>query len=80
VGFLFQKGIMKIYKIAKQEKEYLTPQERQQVKERFGDNLECSFAKDKDGYYCYTHRARSESYPSIDKIPQSEVEFIGSTG
>jgi len=71
---------MKIYKIAKQEKEYLIPQERRQVKDRFGDNLECSFAKDKDGYYCYTHRARSKSYPSIDKIPQSEVEFIESTG
>ena len=68
------------YKIAKQEKIHLTPQERQQVKDRFGDNLECSFAKDKDGYYCYTHRARSKSYDSISKIPFSKVEFIGSTG
>ena len=67
------------YRIAKQEKKPLTPQERQQVKERFGDNLECSFAKDKDGYYCYTHRARSKSYPSIDKIPLSKFEFISST-
>lgn len=58
----------------------LTPEERKQVKSKFGDDLECSFAKDKDGYYCYTHRARSESYSSINEIPQSQVDFIGSTG
>jgi hypothetical protein len=58
----------------------ITPEERQQVKSLFGDKSSCSFAKDEDGYYCYTHRARSDSYPSIDKIPKSKVEFIGSTG
>lgn len=68
---------MKIYRIAK-EKEYLTPEEREKVKGKFQD-IQCSFAKDKDGYYCYTHRARSESYPSIDKIPKSAVDFINST-
>ena len=68
---------MKIYKIAK-EKEYLTPEERDEVKSRFTD-IQCSFAKDDDGYYCYTHRARSDSYPSIAKIPQSAVDFINST-
>lgn len=61
-------------------KEYLTKDERGQVHKRFGDKLECSFAKDKNGYYCYTHRARSKSYKTIDSIPKSDVEFIGSTG
>jgi hypothetical protein len=58
----------------------LTSDERQEVKDKFGNDLECSFAKDDDGYYCYTHRARSDSYPSISKIPKSKVKFIGSTG
>jgi len=69
---------MKIYKIAKKDKEYLTPEERDAVKSRFED-IQCSFAKDKDGYYCYTHRARSKSYPSIADIPKSKVDFINST-
>ncbi len=58
---------------------YLTPAERQKVKEKYGDDLECSFAKDKDGYYCYTHRARSKSYSAPDKIPKKVVKFIEST-
>lgn len=36
--------------------------------------------KDKDGYYCMTHRCRSKSYPSVDKIPKGRIEFIESTG
>ena len=36
--------------------------------------------KDKDGYYCKTHRCRSDSYPSVDEIPDSVIEFIESTG
>ena len=73
---------MKIYRIAKEydKKQPLTGEERALVKDIFGDNLQCSFAKDKDGYYCYTHRARSKSYGTISKIPKSKVEFIGSTG
>jgi hypothetical protein len=71
---------MKIWRISKTNKISLTPKEREVIKSLFGDKLECSFAKDEDGYYCYTHRARSDSYPSIDKIPKSKVEFIGSTG
>jgi uncharacterized protein YhaN len=69
---------MKIYKIAKQDGEYLTPEEREEIKKRFKD-IQCSFKKDKDGYYCHTHRARSKSYPSIADIPQSKVDFINST-
>jgi hypothetical protein len=60
-------------------KEYLDPDERLQVKERFG-KTECSFARDEDGCYCYTHRARSKSYDAIGDIPKDVVEFIGSTG
>ena len=72
---------MNWYKQAKAiERQHLTPEEREQVKARFGEKLECSFAKDDGGYYCYTHRARSKSYKSISEIPQSKVDFVGSTG
>lgn len=36
--------------------------------------------KDKDGYFVYTHRARSRSYPTPEAIPNSAVKFIESTG
>lgn len=39
-----------------------------------------TLAKDKDGYFCYTHRARSKSYKTIASIPKSVIEFIESTG
>ena len=58
----------------------LTSVERSQVKNKFGSNPGCSFAKDKDGCYCYTHRARSKSYPTINQIPKGRVKFIESTG
>ena len=60
-------------------KEYLDKEERELVKELFG-NVGCTFAKDKDGYYCFTHRARSESYSSLEEIPEDEVDWIESTG
>ena len=63
----------------KKTKQGLTSSEYSEVHERFGD-VGCSFAKDKDGYYCYTHRARSKSYPTIAEIPQDKVDFIVSTG
>lgn len=62
----------------KVDKKPLTTKERQIAKEKFGD-VGCSFAKDKDGYYAYTHRARCSSYPSVDKIPKTRVAFISST-
>ena len=37
-------------------------------------------AQDKQGVYVRTHRARSKSYPSADKIPLSKIRFIRSTG
>jgi hypothetical protein len=39
-----------------------------------------SVGLDKDGYFVTTHRAKSKSYPSIDKIPKSVIKFIKSTG
>lgn len=37
---------------------------------------ECFFAKDNDGYYCYTTEARSFSYPTIEEIPVDAVEIV----
>ncbi len=39
-----------------------------------------TLAKDKGGYFCYTHRARSKSYKSIGLIPKSVIETIEATG
>ncbi len=39
-----------------------------------------SLGRDKDGYFCYTHRARSKSYESPQQIPIKKVEFVESTG
>lgn len=39
-----------------------------------------TLAQDKDGFFCYTHRARSKSYKTIKSIPKSAIEFIESTG
>lgn len=66
--------------ITAKKREYLNPRERAEVSRRFGNEPRCSFAKDEDGYYCYTHRARSDSYGSISDIPKSVVDFIESTG
>lgn len=35
---------------------------------------------DKNGYYIHTHRARSKSHPTPDKITVKEIKFIDSTG
>ena len=40
----------------------------------------CSLGADKNGFFCYTDRARSKSYPEVDKIPKSKINFIESTG
>lgn len=39
-----------------------------------------SVGKDKDGFYVYTHRCRSKSYPTQDAIPDSRIKYIESTG
>ncbi len=41
---------------------------------------ECSLGKDDNGYFAYTHRARSSSYPTPQEIPESKIKFIESTG
>lgn len=35
---------------------------------------------DKDGFFVFTHRARSKSKSEISKIPKKDIEFIKSTG
>jgi len=40
----------------------------------------CSIGRDDKGFYAYTHRARSKSYPGPDKIPLDRVRFVSSTG
>lgn len=39
-----------------------------------------SVGQDTNGFYVYTHRARSKSYASQDKIPVKDLKFIDSTG
>ncbi len=36
--------------------------------------------KDKRGFYVTTHRARSDSYPHPDDIPNADIDYIRSTG
>lgn len=78
-GFEFFDESSKAYEKLMKAKESITSSERSKVKELFGQSNKCSFAKDKDGYYCYTHRCRSKSYPEIEKIPMKDVEFVRST-
>lgn len=35
---------------------------------------------DKDGFFIHTHRGRSKSYESPDKITEKDIKFINSTG
>lgn len=39
-----------------------------------------SLKRDKKGFYVHTHRARSDSYPTVAAIPVKVIEFIESTG
>lgn len=39
-----------------------------------------SMGADKNGFFVYTHRARSKSYSEPSKIPVKDIEFIESTG
>ena len=39
-----------------------------------------SLGQDDDGWYVFTHRARSDSYETPHKIPQKDIDFIESTG
>ena len=69
----------------KKDKQSWTPAECAEFEKKHGKPPELgtwgvSFFKDKDGYYCTTHRARSKSKKSPDKITKTELEFIESTG
>jgi len=39
-----------------------------------------SMGADKNGFFVYTHRARSKSYSEPGKIPVKDIKFIESTG
>jgi hypothetical protein len=39
-----------------------------------------TLAKEKAGYFCYTHRCRSKSYKTPGAIPKSVIVFVESTG
>lgn len=70
-----------LFKVAsKQKAESITPEERAIVKQRLGREPKCSIKKDKNGYFAYTHRARTKSYDSPNKIPLNKIKFIESTG
>jgi hypothetical protein len=58
---------------------YLTSDEREEAFKLFG-HVGCSIMKDEAGYYCKTHRARSDSYKKLQDIPKSVVKWIESTG
>ena len=53
--------------------------DRARFKAKNGD-VGCSLGQDKNGFYAYTHRARSKSYPSPEAIPKARVKFVASTG
>lgn len=39
-----------------------------------------SLGADKDGFFVYTHRAKSKSYQTVEKIPNKDIIFIETTG
>jgi hypothetical protein len=36
--------------------------------------------QDRNGFYVHTHRSRSDSYPTVDDIPDKDIDYIRSTG
>lgn len=56
----------------------LTSDERAIADKRFG-KVECSIMKDKNGYFARTHRSRSKSYATLEKLPKKDVAFVSST-
>ena len=57
----------------------ISSSEREEFYKIFGKSLDCSLAKDKNGYYVRTHRCRSKSYKEIKDIPKKSVDFVRST-
>ncbi len=71
---MIEHKIEKLIEEAKQTKTNNVPCEGLKEKKGF------SCGQDKDGYYIYTHRARSKSYKTLADIPQKDIDFIDSTG
>lgn len=69
----------KAYEKMMKEINSITSSERTEFYKLFGHSKACSLAKDKDGYYVRTHRARSKSYKEIKDIPEKDVKFVRST-
>jgi len=72
-------------KYAKAERLSVSPKDRVAWKARLaqakvpeGDTP--SVGRDKQGFYVYTHRSRSSSYPTPGAIPLAKIRFVGSTG
>lgn len=59
-------------------KKQIEPLQRSLTKNNVKYNI--GIAQDKDGYFAYTHRARSKSYPKKQDIPIKILKFIESTG
>lgn len=66
------------YEKIKKHIQAVTPEERLKGKRIFGD-VGCTLAKDKNGYYFRTHRARTKSYENIEDIPKRDVKFVDGT-
>lgn len=69
----------KVWEKMKKEISAVTSSERNEFYKLFGHSLDCSLAKDKNGFYVRTHRCRSKSYKEIKDIPKKDVEFVRST-
>lgn len=65
-------------KVDKRSLRSLTPEERKIADERFGE-ISCSIMWNKHGYFATTHRARSDYYPTLEKLPKAKVAFVSST-
>jgi hypothetical protein len=68
---IFKMATKKTYTVITKPKEFLgeTPKAKG-----------CTLAKDKDGYFVYTHRWASKRFKTIKSIPKSIIEFAESTG
>ena len=78
-GFEYFEESSEAYKKLLEAEKTLNSAERKEVIEKFGHSKKCSFGKDNKGYYCFTHRCRSKSYPTIKDIPMKDVNFVRST-
>ena len=64
----------------KRQKRREPPKPLQRSITKNGRRYYVGIGKDKDGYYAFTHRARSKSYPRKQDIPARVLRFIESTG